>query len=201
MTNENKDKITKIYELVKRGATEGEKQAAEIALNKLLKKFNLTDEFLATIHLREYEFKYATQLDLDLFQQLHLYFFKERKFEASKSTLGRKSIFINFEYIDWVLFSTAYEYFKRHMNLEFKKFCVPLIKKCRTNKTKNARRVELQKVFFSQYVIKSKIYHEHQIEKIDTSKLTDKQYNDRQRLESIEGGVYNTQVTTGLYLE
>ena len=96
MTNENKDKITKIYELVKRGATEGEKQAAEIALNKLLKKFNLTDEFLATIHLREYEFKYATQLDLDLFQQLHLYFFKERKFEASKSTLGRKSIFINF---------------------------------------------------------------------------------------------------------
>lgn len=32
MTNENKDKIAKIYELVKRGATEGEKQAAKIAL-------------------------------------------------------------------------------------------------------------------------------------------------------------------------
>ena len=61
MTNETKDKIAKIYELVKRGATEGEKQAAEIALNKLLKKFNLTDEFLETINLREYEFKYATQ--------------------------------------------------------------------------------------------------------------------------------------------
>ena len=42
MTNENKDKIAKIYQLVKRGATDGEKQAAEIALNKLLKKFNLT---------------------------------------------------------------------------------------------------------------------------------------------------------------
>ena len=51
MTNENKDKIAKIYELVKRGATEGEKQAAELALNKLLKKYNLTDEFLETKRL------------------------------------------------------------------------------------------------------------------------------------------------------
>ena len=121
MDNQLKEKISKIYELVKRGSTEGEKLAAESALNKLLKKHNLTEEFIKTMHLREYEFKYATNLDLMLFMQLHEYFFKGKQFEASKSTLNRKSVFISFEYLDWVLFSSAYEYFKRHMNSEFKK--------------------------------------------------------------------------------
>ena len=201
MTNENKDKIAKIYEIVKRCATEGEKQAAEIALNKLLKKFNLTDEFLETINLREYEFKYATQLDQDLFIQLHVFFFKDKDFNASKSTLGRKSIFISLEYVDYILLMTAYEYFKKHMNAEFRKFCLPLIARCRTTKSKNKRRAELQKTFFNQYVMKSKIYHENQIEKIDTSKLSDKEYNDRKRLSEIEGGSYHTPINTGLFLE
>jgi hypothetical protein len=201
MDNQLKDKISKIYELVQRGATDGEKNAAELALNKLLKRHNLTEEFIKTMYLKEYEFKYATKLDLLLFMQLHEYFFKGKKFDASKSTLGRKSIFISFEYLDWVLFSSAYEYFKRHMNAEFKKVCVPLIKKCKTTKTKNSRRDRLQQTFFGQYVMNSKIYHPHQIETIDTSKLSQKQRDDRERLSKIEGGSYATQVTTGLYLE
>lgn len=201
MTNENKDKIAKIYELVKRGATEGEKQDAEIALNKLLKKYNLTDEFLETINLREYEFKYATQLDMDLFIQLHIFFFKDKEFNASRSTLGRKSIFISLEYVDYILLMTAYQYFKKHMNAQFRKFCLPMISRCRTTKSKNKRRADLQKQFFSQYVMKSKIYHENQVKKIDTSKLSDKEYNDRKRLQEIEGGSYHTPINTGLFLE
>lgn len=201
MENQLKDKISKIYELVKRGSTEGEKAAAESALNKLLKKHNLTQEFIKTMHLKKYEFKYATNLDLELFKQLHQYFFEGRAFEASRSTLGGKTIYISFEYLDYVLFSSAYEYFKRHMNAEFKKHCVPLIKKCRSTKTQNARRAKLQDIFFSQYIMKSKIYHERQIGKIDVSTLSEKELADRQRLQQIQGGSYATQVTTGLYLE
>ena len=201
MDNQLKEKISKIYELVKRGSTEGEKLAAESALNKLLKKHNLTEEFIKTMHLKVYEFKYATNLDLMLFMQLHEYFFKGKQFEASKSTLNRKSVFISFEYLDWVLFSSAYEYFKGHMNSEFKKVCVPLIKRCKTTKSKNERRAKLQKTFFGQYVINSKIYHQEQVEEIDLTKLTEKERKDRERLEQIQGGSYATQVTTGLYLE
>lgn len=201
MDNHIKDKISKIYELVKRGGTEGEKSAAESALNKLLKKHNLTDGFIKTMCLKEYEFKYATNLDLKLFMQLHKYFFKGKHFNAYKSTLRRKSIFISFEYLDWVLFSSAYEYFKKHMNSEFKKVCVPLIIKCRSAKTKNDRRAKLQNLFFSQYVINSKIYHPTQIEKIDILKLGEKERADREKILNIEGGSYATQVTTGLYLE
>lgn len=201
MDNQLKDKISKIYELVKRGSTAGEKAAAELALDKLLKKHNLTEEFIKTMHLKKYEFKYATSLDLMLFKQLHHFFFEGKEFNACKSTLGRKSIFISFEYLDWVLFSSAYEYFKRHMNTEFKKVCVPLIKKCRSTKTKNERRAKLQSTFFGQYVINSKIYHQEQVGEIDLSKLPEKERADRERLSQIEGGSYATQVTTGLYLE
>jgi hypothetical protein len=201
MDDQLKDRITKIYELVKRGGTEGEKAAAETALNKLLKKHNLTDEFIKTMHLKKYEFKYATSLDLALFKQLFHYFFEGKQFTALKSTLGRKSIFISFEYLDYVLFSSAYEYFKRHMNSEFKKICVPLIKKCKSTKTKNARRAKLQDSFFGQYIIKSKIYHQNQVGKLDLSTLSEKERADLEKLEQIQGGQYNTQVTTGLYLE
>lgn len=201
MENQLKDKLSKIYELVQRGATEGEKAAAEIALNKLLKKHNLTEEFIKTMHLKEYSFKYATKLDLDLFIQLYGYFFEGKEFNASKSTLGGKTIYMSFEYLDWVLFSSAYEYFKRHMNAEFKKHCVPLVKKCRSAKTQNARRAKLQEIFFSQYVMKSKIYHQKQIGKVDLSTLSEKERIDRERLEQIQGGSYATQVTTGLFLE
>lgn len=201
MENQLKDKISKIYELVKRGATEGEKKAAEIALNKLLHRHNLTEDFIKTMYLKEYEFKYATNLDLWLFKQLHEYFFKGKQFDASKSTLGQKTIYISFEYLDWVLFHSAYEYFKKHMNSEFKRVCVPLIKKCRSTKTKNERRLNLQQAFFGRYVLSSKIYHQEQVGEIDLSKLSEKERQDRSRLEKINGGSYKTQVTTGLYLE
>ncbi|MBP4139648.1 hypothetical protein [Flavobacterium geliluteum] len=201
MNPSTKEKIAKIYELVKRGTTDGEKAAAEIALNKLLKKHNLSEEYLLTIHLTQYEFKYATQLDLDLFVQLHSFFFKEKEFNAKKTAFTRKSIFIDLEYVDWILLSTAYEYFKRHMNSQFKKLCVPLIKKCRSAKTQNKRRKELQKEFFSRYVIKSKIYNQEQVQNVDLSTLSDKARADRERIEGIEGGSYHSQINTGLYLE
>lgn len=200
MKNENREKIAKIYELVQRGATDGEKKAAEIALNKLIKKFNISDEYLEKIKLKKYEFKYSTILDLKLFMQLHSYFFKGKDFKAERRTIGTKSIICSFEYLDYIVIMTAYEYFKRHMNKEFKKVCVPLINKCRSTKTKNKRRQELQGKFFSRYVIKSKIYHQEELTSLDYSKLSKKEIEDIERLMKIEGGNYHTQLNTGLFL-
>lgn len=86
-----KDKIAKIHELVQRGTTAGERAAAENQLNKLQQKYNLTEEFMKTIHLRKYEFKYATNLGLQLFIQLHEFFLKDKPFSASRSTRGKKA--------------------------------------------------------------------------------------------------------------
>jgi hypothetical protein len=195
------DKIAKICELVKNGATEGEKNAAQTALDKLLKKYNLNSDYIDTISERNYEFKYATNLDLQLFMQLHDYFFKGKSFKAQRRTMSQKRIIIALEYIDWVTISCAYEYFKPHMNKEFRKICIPAIKKCRSAKTKNARRKELQESFFGFYVVKSKIVHESQLKKVDPTKMSAKELADFVRLQAIEGGQLTNQVTTGLYLE
>jgi hypothetical protein len=201
MDNQLKDKIAKIYELVQRGSTEGEKSAAKVALDKLLKKHNLDEQYIDTISLRKYEFKYATNLDLKLFMQLHDYFFKDKPFKAQRRTMSQKTIIISLEYIDWITISCAYEYFKPHMNKEFRKVCLPAVKKCRSTKTKNARRLELQESFFIQYAIRSNIVHKSQLKPIDTDKLKAKELADLQRLQGIEGGSFATQVTTGLFLE
>jgi hypothetical protein len=195
------EKLAKIYELVKNGATDGEKNAAQIALDKLLKKHNLNSDFIDTIKERNYEFKYANNLDLQLFIQLHHYFFKGKQFKAQRRTMSQKRIIIALEYIDYITISCAYEYFKPHMNKEFRKICLPAIKKCRSTKTKNARRMELQTKFFGRYVVESNIYHKENLEQIDISKMNAKEYADFMRLQDIEGGQFNTQVTTGLYLE
>ncbi len=199
--NDYKDKIAKIYELVKNGATDGEKTAAQTALDKMLKKYNLNSDYIDTITERNYEFKYATNLDLQLFMQLHDYFFKGKPFKAQRRTMSQKRIIIALEYIDWITISCAYEYFKPHMNKEFRKICLPAVKKCRSAKTKNARRQELQTSFFTQYAIKSNIVHKSQLTPVDVDKLKAKELADLLRLQGIEGGQLTNQVTTGLYLE
>ncbi len=199
--NDYKDKIAKIYELVKNGATNGEKTAAQTALDKMLKKYNLNSDYIDTIRERNYEFKYATNLDLQLFMQLHEYFFKGKPFKAQRRTMSQKRIIIALEYIDWITISCAFEYFKPHMNKEFRKICLPAVKKCRSAKTKNVRRKELQESFFGFYVVKSKIVNDSQLKKVDPSKMNAKELADFMRLQAIEGGQFNNQVTTGLYHE
>lgn len=200
MTEETRTKLSKIYELVNRGEG-GEKEAAKHALDRLIKRHNLTENDIETILLKKYSFKYSNNLEDWLFNQIHKYFLPNKCLEAYRITSGTREIQASFEYVDYVVISTAYEYFRKHMMTQYKAIILPQIQRCRTLKTKNKRRAELQALFFSKYVIESKLYHEKDLKKVDTSKMSDKEYQDRMKLESVKGGQYNTQVTTGLYLE
>ena len=197
MNKEVKDKITKVLELANRGI-EGEKNAAQNALSRLMKKYNLSDEDLAKIKLTKYSFKYKTNLDMLLFLQLLRYFWKGRYFQISQRTYGVKELALELEYLDWVTLDSSYEYFRRHAAEQFKEFCLPHIKRCRTTKTKNAKRAELQEAFFSRYVIASKIYHPEQIKNIDWSEMSNKEIEASNKRASIlgdvVGGKYHKQV-------
>lgn len=195
-----KDKIAKVYELVKRGV-DGEKEAAKKALDRILKKYNIRDVDFDTLNRREYRFKYATELEMQLLCQIHEYFLDDSKFKAYRDLRGVRELVIELEYIDFVVVDSAYEYFRRHMKKEYNRLVLPEIKRCRTNKTKTKRRKELSGLFFSRYIIASKLYKEHQVEKIDLSKMSQKELLNRSKFMNVEGGQYNTQVTTGLYLE
>jgi len=152
--------------------------------------------------MKFYRFKYATQLDLNLWVQLFKYYLPHLEFNAGKSAIGGKNIIAELEYIDYITIETTYEYFRRHMAKQFREYCVPHINKCRTAKTKNARRQTLQNIFFSKYIIASEIYLPEQITQVNMSKLSEKERKDRINLEnSVEGGKFNKQVNTGLYIE
>lgn len=195
-----KDKIAKVYELVKRGV-DGEKEAAKTALDRILKKYNIEDIDFETLNRREYRFKYATDLELQLLCQIHEYFLNDSKFKAYRDLRGVRELVIELEYIDFVVVESAYEYFRRHMKKEYNRLVLTEVKRCRNTRTKTKRRKELSPMFFSRYVLASKLFKEHQVKKLDYDKMSLKEIQDRAKLMGVEGGQYSTQVTTGLYLE
>ena len=198
MNDKVKEKITKVYELVKRGIA-GERQSAEKMLKKLLEKYNISEAELNSIDEKKYYFKYASNLDEWLLIQLIEYFFKEKNYKLYRiKDSGVKEIAIQMPYLDWVTLDSAYGYFKPHLNQQWRKHGLPVVNRCRTTKTKNKRREEMQETFFKLYVARSGIYRPEQ--KISKS-LTEEEIKRLTMLYGVEGGKYNQQVTTGLYLE
>ena len=200
MNDKVKDKIVKVYELVKRGIA-GEQQSAEKMLNKLLEKYNISEEELHSITEQEYYFKYSSDLDRWLLIQLIEYFFRDKDYKIYRiKGSGVKEISIQMPYLDWVTLDSAYSYFKPHLNQQWRKHALPVVNRCRTTKTKNKRRQEMQVTFFSLYIIRSGIYHSSQTN-TKTKPLTEEEMKRYTILHGVEGGKYNQQVTTGLYLE
>ena len=198
MNDKVKEKIAKVYELVKRGIA-GERQSAEKMLKKLLEKYNISEAELNSIDEKKYYFKYASNLDEWLLMQLTKYFFKEKEYKLYRvKNRGVKEIAIQMPYLDWVTLDSAYGYFKPHLNQQWRKHGLPVVNRCRTTKTKNKRREEMQETFFKLYVARSGIYRPEQITSNPLSEEEKKQFN---MLYGVEGGKYTQQVTTGLYLE
>ena len=201
MNDKVKEKITKVYELVKRGIA-GERQSAEKMLKKLLEKYNISEDELNSIDEKEYYFKYASNLDEWLLIQLIEYFFKEKKYKLYRiKDSGVKEITIQMPYLDWVTLDSAYGYFKPHLNQQWRKHGLPIVNRCRTTKTKNKRREEMQQTFFNLYIIRSGIYRPEQKNSNSLKSLTEEEIKRLTMLYGVEGGKYNQQVTTGLYLE
>lgn len=198
-----KDKIAKVYELVNRGATEGERAAAKVALDKLMCRYNISEEALSTIDVKTYRFKYSTRLDCHLLIALVEYFYDssllKNCYRSSLKKVGDKvlacrDLTINCNYLQFVVLYSSYEYFKRHMAKQYKIHCLPEINKCRKDKTKKKRRESLSQIFFSKYLIASNLVDKTKLEKVDLSKVSNKEYSDWCKLNKVEGGSYKTQV-------
>ena len=133
--------------------------------------------------------------------QLTKYFFKEKEYKLYRvKNRGVKEIAIQMPYLDWVTLDSAYGYFKPHLNQQWRKHGLPVVNRCRTTKTKNKRREAMQKTFFSLYITRSGIYRSSQTTS-NSKPLTEEEIKWLTMLYGVEGGKYNQQVTTGLYLE
>lgn len=202
ITPELREKIAKVYELVNRGATAGERQAARNRLDKILSKYNLDGIDLDNLDLTSYFFKYTSQLENWLLQTLvyvflpHIDMYKV----ARKQTYKMRQIRIELKQLDYITLECSYEYFRRHMKAEWKKVCMPQVKSCRASKRK-LRRAKLQDLFFNEYSIKSQLYREGDLKTMDVDAMSvNEQYDRALLIKNVEGGKYNRQVSNGLIL-
>lgn len=200
MNPQIKEKFQKVIALVERGGTEGEKQAANKALERLMLKYNVSDAMLANIELNRYSFTYKTEIDQWLLVQVArvLAGYKGR-FE--KHTNGQRVIKIYLKYEDWITVDCAYEYFRRHAAAQYRKIVLPELKKCRTTKTRNKRRNELMSWFLATYISQSKLYLEGDLKQVEPHKISQQELRDRCLMNEVEGGQYHKQVVTTNLLE
>lgn len=200
MTQEQRNRLAKVYELVKRGATEGERAAASNALDKLMDKFNVTIEQLNSIDKNRYSFKYSNKMEMWLMIRLvHVLLHDETIIdEARKVTGSVREIKMYLKYLDWVTIESAYEYFRRHMKAEWNRTCAPIVDRCRKAKTKAKKREELQPVFFNRYVFASKLYDQKDLKNVVA--MSEKESGLAVAIGKLEGGQYNKQVTNGLLI-
>jgi hypothetical protein len=191
-----KDKLEKVYRLVNSGATEGERIAAKKALDRLMERYNLDEKVLNELHLKEYVFKYATLLELKLLERIMVMMVPDAT--ANSGRLAKRVV-SNLRYVDWITIECAYEYFRRHMGAQWRKVVAPELEKCRKKKALVKRRVQLNKIFFSRYIIASRLYKEDEL--TDVKSESQRASMDRLRMMAVEGGSYNKQVVGGLLLE
>ena len=196
MDNDIKIRLAKLKELAERGATEGERNAARKGMQRIIDKYNLTDINIDWDGLFKYRFKYKSKIEMYLIIQVSrvLAGIEEGKWYQSWD----QEIVIELKYLDYITIECAYEYFRRHMNSQWRKSALPELKKCRKAKTRNKKRELLQQVFFATYCKKSGLYRAEDFEKAKRTQSDRKSIN---KMGGIEGGKYREQVSNGLYLE
>ena len=196
-----KEKIAKLYTMVERGGTEGERAAAKNLLDKLLAKYNLEDIELGSSVLFKYDFKYSSQLEIWLMSVLFKFLLKTKITEvAMRHTYGVRQIGISLSREDYIILDSSYEYFRRHMKIQWNKFCAQELKKYRKAKTRNKRRSQLQDLFFDRYAIASNLIDKKDLITVDVDDMSQQEINDRMKFSEVEGGNYNRQLSNGLTL-
>lgn len=204
MENSIKDKLKGIYELINRGATEGERAAAKNALDRIISRHGITDAQLADMELREYVFKYSTRLDELISIRLIHVLMPDAWQHAKKSNYkaGRpvKEIKLKLTYEQYIIFESNYEYFRRHLKAEWKRVAEPVLKRCKTAKTKTAKRKTLEPLFFNKYCIASNLYKPQELIAVKVEGMNAAEYKARSLMEDVKGGNYNRQVTGGKYI-
>jgi hypothetical protein len=203
ISQELKQKLSKVYELVKRGS-EGEKQAAEAALSRLIEKYSLQGIDLDNLDKNRYYFSYVDNLEVKLFCAIVRVMMDQEPPVFKMTYDGKKAVkklHVDLTYIDFITVNSAYEYFRSHMKSQWKKACLDLVKKKRLSRTKNKARAELQHVFWNKYCVASKLYREEDLTPLNMESMTKEEIETWRKVTGVQGGVFHRQMTNGLTLD
>ena len=202
------DRLSKIYALVERGATEGEKQAAKNIFNKLLIKHGLTEDDVTEIVKKDYAFTFANYAEEILLVHLSAYVLNVWTCDVQRYAYRheqRKVYIKNLTKLEYIQIVAMYEYFRQHMKAEYKLVVKATVDKAlrlrglikQNNKTyTNAdvarERKNTQGIFITKYLEASGILRTNpNSERIKVSSMADSS-----TFESIKGGKYHEQLMT-----
>lgn len=201
MNNELKKRIAAIYELINRG-TDGEKQAAKLALDRIVKRHGLTHADVDGALISPLLVTYTTNLERVVF--LHIV---KKMAPGNKVYLVKrnhegpcKRISVTLNDLERVTVECAYEYFRRHIKAQFKKATAAELARCRKAKTKAKKRAELEHYFLSSYIIKSGLCNPYDIKELDNVSAEERRARHMIDM-SVEGGQYNKQIITNKLLD
>lgn len=195
MTPELKAKLAKVCALAKNG-TDGEKAAAQLALDRLVKKYDLECVDFDSLDKEYYSFTYCGSIEVRLMEAILDVMIDDIDvfLDCYRTVRPKKEIRIKMRYTDYVVVSCAYAYFRQHMRPQYRALVTKELKRFKKAK----RQVTLEHIFLSLYLIKSGLVKPEDIIQANPETLSKKELSDRLKmLEHIEGGHYSTQVQTG----
>lgn len=201
------DKLTKINELINRGATNGEKSAAKAAFAKLIEKYNISDEELKTFLPSDYVFKFSNRAEETLLYHISAYVLDiwTKQLKLGWNGVQRNVTIKNLTKLQFIEITAMYEYFRRHMKSEYKKVVSDAVSEAKRLEWSGYRigpkqkpirvskeRWKAQTLFISKYLKISGIARwDPASETTSISSITDTSL-----LNTIEGGQYFQQINT-----
>lgn len=211
--SETNDRIRKrfaaLIRLAERGATEGEKAAARKAMERLQMKYDFDSLNLDELLRSEHCFTWTSNLEVRLFVSICRYFLDREDFMVEKRNWRKedgkyyeaREMAVKLDQFEFITIECAYEYFRQHMNAEWKRLIIPELNRCRKAKTRKAKKERLEPVFFEQYIIRSKLIDDKHIKELNPQDLSREEIETRKAITGMRGGEFKRQVGNGLYLE
>lgn len=203
MDNQLKKRLSKIYELVKRGATEGEREAAKKMLDKIVSKHNIDIDQFEDLNKEPRFFTYSSIIDMAILRAVVNTVVGKPELNENAcivSGIDKRVIGFHMMYEDYITCECAYEYFRKHANKQWLEISKPILSRCRKAKTRNKKRAQLRHFFLERYLIESKLIDEQHIISVSVSEMSDSEIENTMRMQGVEGGSYNPQITNGLLL-
>lgn len=197
------DKLQKIQALIDNGIN-GEKDAAKIAFDRLIAKYNLSSDDLLDVNLCEQVFSYYYELEINLFKFIYkmIVGISIKESNAEIYRVDKRSFKVKMTKLDAIACFAAYEYFRHHFAKQLK----PLLKAFNANKLKagdkaarrNARKI-IKDNFYINYVISSGLANQNDFGADKSQRMPPSFVVDLANTEP-EPGKYNTQLSTILEL-
>lgn len=195
-----KSKLVKIQALMDRGSTDGERQAATEAFNKLVEKYDLSDDDMLHFSKIEISFRYFLRQEIDMLFFILRKFSENEYIPISKYT-KTKNLTVSMTKLDAIVCHSAYEYFRRHYRKQLKEVneVYKLNKHTLGKSERSSAKKNIKNRFFVQYLKASNLITDDDTKQYKTS-ISD--VEQQAMLIEVEGGIFNKQLNDELrYIE